>query len=462
MKGDRVWARRLGVLALAFSVTETRAQPSRTSITLDEAVAFALAHHPRMRSVAAQVDAAHSRVDEARTTELPGLGVSAEINRSTGNTVPGAFFPLTGFPTISGAPRGRAFDGGAFQTGVSLWSTWDVTSVLEEAARVDLALAGASEARAETSVQRLEIAYGAADAFLALLQAREGVKAARAGVDRARVFATVVKSLVAQDLRPGVDAARADAELALAETDLARAEQFEMERRAAFVRALGDPSSRLEPALGAPPGAVDDPGRSQNVAEHPSVRAADAATLRSARAEGVVKLEYLPRVQILGAIWLRGSGIYGSPADGIVPDVPNWAAGATVSWSVLDIPGVEARARAARAEHEGAVARRDETVLAVASEMQSATAALRGAVNVARTTPTALVSARQAEQQALARYRSALAQAVEVADAERLLTQAEVNDALARLQVLRAELLVARAEGDLEPFFASMRRRGER
>jgi hypothetical protein len=46
---------------------------------------------------------------------------------------------------------------------------------------------------------------------------------------------------------------------------------------------------------------------------------------------------------------------------------------------------------------------------------------------------------------------------VEVADAERLLTQAEVNDAVARLQVLRADLLVARAAGDLEPFLARVR-----
>jgi outer membrane protein len=46
---------------------------------------------------------------------------------------------------------------------------------------------------------------------------------------------------------------------------------------------------------------------------------------------------------------------------------------------------------------------------------------------------------------------------VEVAEAQRLLAQAEIQDAVARLNVRRAELLLARAVGDLGPFLASVR-----
>jgi outer membrane protein TolC len=209
--------------------------------------------------------------------------------------------------------------------------------------------------------------------------------------------------------------------------------------------------SLLEPTHG--------PIGTDRVAVHPLVREADADAERSGRIESVAKLEYLPRLQVLGAVWLRGSGFYGSPGDGLVPDIPNWAVGATASWSILDIPGTDARSDAARAEHAVAIARRDDVVLTVRSEMQRALAAKKGALAVLQTTPTALASARQAEEQALARYRSALSQAVEVADAERLLTNAQVNDAVARLQVFRADLLVARAAGDLEPFLARVRQR---
>jgi outer membrane protein len=447
------------VLSLVAVTRPGRAEEAASSITLEEAVAFAVAHHPTLRFSAAREDAARARADEARTTDLPGLGVSAQVNRSTGNTVPGTFFPTSGFPGVAGAPRGRSFDSGAFQTGVSLWSSWDVLSLVRQAAQIDLALAGTSEAEASSSARRLEVAYYAADSFLALLEAKESVKAARGGVERARVFGGVVKSLVAQSLRPGVDAARVDAELAAAETELARAEQSKAARSANFAQALGDARRRFEPAAVALIGPVDASGlsRDQRPGDHPLMREAAAAADRARKTQSVAKLEFLPRIEILGALWLRGSGFYGSPAAGLGPDVPNWAIGAALTWSALDIPKIQARARAAGADAAAQAARRDETELAIAGQMESASALLRGALRVAETTPIALSSAHQAEEQALARYRAGLTQAIEVADAERLLTQAEVNDALARLAVRRAELLVARAAGDLGPFLACAR-----
>ena len=56
-----------------------------------------------------------------------------------------------------------------------------------------------------------------------------------------------------------------------------------------------------------------------------------------------------------------------------------------------------------------------------------------------------------AVKQAMARYKAGLSTAIELADAERLLTQAEMDDAIARLNVWRALLGVAVAQGDLEP-----------
>ena len=72
--------------------------------------------------------------------------------------------------------------------------------------------------------------------------------------------------------------------------------------------------------------------------------------------------------------------------------------------------------------------------------------------SVMRNTPIELESARVSEQQASARYRTGLGNIVEVAEAERILTQAEIDDALAKLGVWRALLGAAAAAGDLQPF----------
>jgi outer membrane protein TolC len=71
---------------------------------------------------------------------------------------------------------------------------------------------------------------------------------------------------------------------------------------------------------------------------------------------------------------------------------------------------------------------------------------------VADYTPVALNAAQATFQQAGARYRTGLGVIVEVAEAQRLLTQAEIDDSLARLNVWRAWLGAAAAAGDLEPF----------
>jgi outer membrane protein TolC len=441
--------------ALAVQASPPAGQP----YTLDEAVAAALAHHPRLAGAAARQDAAAARVDEARSGFLPLAGLSAQLNRSTGNTPPGTFFPTTGFPAISGPALGRTLDAGTWQTGVSAWAAWDLLSFSRQAAAVDVTLAGSTQAEAATAARRLEVAYGAADAFLRLLEADQAVKAAQASVDRAQVFAAMVKPLVDQSLRPGVDIARADAELSVALTQLARAEQTREVARAQLAEAMGSTDVRVTPVPGALLGPIgpSEPPPARSPDRHPFVQERAAAVAMAEQVKRRVEVQYLPRFDLVAAAWLRGSGLYGSPADGLAPDIPNWAAGAVVTWSVLDIPTIRSRASAAAADQASASAQRDETYLAVVSELRSASALLQGATRIAGNTPHALASARAAEQQAVARYQAALAPAVDVADAERLLAQAELDDALARIEVRRAELLLARAAGDLGPFLASAR-----
>ena len=112
--------------------------------------------------------------------------------------------------------------------------------------------------------------------------------------------------------------------------------------------------------------------------------------------------------------------------------------GFIVTFPVLDLPrhpsarggaGRHLRAEAARYRQ----IRRD-----LRADWNRAVAALEGARQVAANTPVQVAAARAAAEQAAARYRSGLGAIDEVAEAQRLLTQAEIDDALARLGVWRA------------------------
>jgi outer membrane protein TolC len=134
-------------------------------------------------------------------------------------------------------------------------------------------------------------------------------------------------------------------------------------------------------------------------------------------------------------------------------DRANWAAGVQVVFpNVFDFSSLRARKAAAAASTRFESLLYDEAVLTVTSQQRAAAATLDAARAIAASTPIQLDAARESEQQARARFDAGLATIVEVADAQNLLAQAEVDDQLARVDVWRALLAVSVAQGDLAPF----------
>jgi outer membrane protein len=137
--------------------------------------------------------------------------------------------------------------------------------------------------------------------------------------------------------------------------------------------------------------------------------------------------------------------------------VPNWAVGVTVSFSALDLFSINARKRVEAQNELAERAKRDQAIQNVTAQQARARALITAATEIAQNTPTELKAASDADSRARARYASGLANVTEVAEAARLLAQAEADDALARLGVWRAFLAVAQAAGDLTPFLERIR-----
>jgi len=284
------------------------------------------------------------------------------------------------------------------------------------------------------------------------------VVAARAGLERARVLHQVTDTLSQSGLRPGADAARARAEVALAETQLIQAEQAVDVARAALADFLGIPAAQIVvqpgPLLGAPPEAAPPAGA---LANHPLAQEQNAVVQETQALERALQRSYFPRFLVQGSSYGRGSGARldgttGGPFSGFGPSVQNWAIGLTVTFPALDLPSIHAREQVQLHQERAAAAQYKQILQDLEMQFEQAQARLQGARRVAQNTPIELDAARAAEQQATARYKSGLGNIVEAADAERLLAQAEIDDSLAKLAVWRALLGVAAAQGDLQPF----------
>jgi outer membrane protein TolC len=81
-----------------------------------------------------------------------------------------------------------------------------------------------------------------------------------------------------------------------------------------------------------------------------------------------------------------------------------------------------------------------------------ARALIETARKIAENTPAQVNAASQTLTRAKVRYEYGLTTIPEVAEAQRLLAQAEIDDAVARLGVWRAWLVASKLQGDLKPF----------
>ena len=444
------------ILCVICSVLPSRAQQG--PLTLEQAVQQALTKYPAVRASLEQVSAAAAGINLARTSYLPRADFLGQVNRATRNNVFGLLLPQGVIPSMSGPVLGTDDLTNVWGTAVGVLVSWEPFDFGLRKANVDLAGAGRTRREADLQVTRLQVSTGAADGFLTLLAAQQTVVAARAAVERARVVDQVVGARVQSGLRPGADAARAHAELALAETQQARAEQAAEVARAALADLLGVPAAQVTvepgPLLAAPP---QTPPAPSALADHPIAQQQQAAIEEVKEQEHVLDRSYFPRFWLQGSSYARGTGAgtdgtTGGAVTGLAPNIGNWAVGMTVTFAAFDLPAIRARKEVQLHRERSETAQYERILQDLQGQLEQAQAQYRGARRVAENTPVQLEAARAAEQQATARYNSGLGNIVEVAEAQRLLTQSEIDDSLARLGIWRALLSIAAAQGDLQPF----------
>jgi len=431
------------------------------SLTINDAIQSALKNYPAIRERRARAQAAEETIGVARTAYLPRLDMVWQENRATTNNVFGLLLPQSIIPPISGPVLGTKSYDSVWGSAAGVLLSWEAVDFGQRKASVDVARAQASAAKALTALTELDVASAAADAFLTVLAADEAVRAARANVDRLQVFANAVRTLTQNQLRPGADQSRAEAELAVARNQLSQAVQVADLARASLADAIGSPGSSPQLVAGPLMTLPDVTTGPIDVKSHPAVKA-DEARLESVRAiERGLDRAYYPTIAFQSAFFGRGTGaeVPGLPSSGhgVWPNVPNWAIGAQVKFPAFDVFTINARKRVEAQNELAETARYEQTIQSLTTQERKAQALLKAATEIARNTPVEREAATAGESQARVRYESGLANVTEVAEAQRLLAQAEADDAVARLGVWRALLAAAQARGDLTSFLDKVR-----
>jgi len=426
-------------------------------LSLSQAVQKALENYPSIRVSDEQLAAAAAGINLARTAFLPRADVLGQINRATRNNIFGLMLPQAVIPSISGPVLGTNNFTNVWGSAVGFLVSWEPFDFGLRQANV--AAAEASQRRAAAALERtkFEVSVLAADAYLTLMAAEQTLNAAKAQVARTESIDRIVEALVKAELRPGADASRNKAEVAIARTQVIQAEEAIRTARVTLRQLTGtDVTVAAGPLLQTP----GDLQQQRNAASNPMAKEQEAVVAEAEARRKALDHAYVPRFYAQASSYARGSGANldgttGGALAGLGPDVQNWALGFTAQFSLMDLPSLRVRKEIEEHRRKMESARYDQLLIDLNAKLEQAVARLEAARRIAAELPAQLEAAHASEQQAAARYKSGLATLIEVADAQRVLTQTEIDDSLAKLSIWRAMLAVAAAQGDLQPFLES-------
>lgn len=446
----------LAAAILGASLPARADVPAPRTMRLPEAIAYARAHQPAARAALARVNAERAAAEIPRAQWLPSVGVSAQIFAATANNTTGTYVsaPLVDIPRIGGTkvvaagtmrPYPSTFVGAGLGQEI-----FDFGRIAAQSAAADALV---EVARQRAAAERLDIDFSVEAAFFAVYTAKAVQRASDEAFDRATAHRDLAKAAVEAGLRPPLELTRAEADLS----------RFNVGR----VRARGGlavAQSVLAAAVGVDDPALDVPNDAPALRELPSLaeatRAAEgrdpivleaAARLRAQETlTRAIGAELRPNLALTSSISARAGGATpsgtGEPAkgSGFAPDVPNWDVGLVLTWRIFHGP-TYAREKASRAREEVERAELDRVRFSRSVSVRQAWIA----VNVARAALPALErsveAARANDAQAEARFKSGLGNSVELADAEALLVQAEIDLASGRFEYARARIAFARA-----------------
>jgi outer membrane protein TolC len=426
------------------------------AMTLDAALAYARAHQPLLLRALARVAASNADTQVPRAQWLPSLGATAQALEGTTNNTTASYLgvPDVEIPRIGGTTVGGLTEAGRWRPHTSTLAAVGLGQEIFDfgriAAQAAVADATAQAERHRGAADRLRVDLMVRDTFFAVEGARAVQRAAGDAYARSRVHRDMAAAAVRTGLHAPIELTRAEADLTRFDVNRTRAEGALRTAQATFAAAVGVEDRLLDAAGDPPPLAAAPPieqGLDRAAHQDPLLNEARARVDSAVAQARAISAELRPDLQLTATLSGRagtaapsGTGTL-SEQVGPLPTVPNWDAGLVLRWALYD-PVVGARRDAATRRAD--VARADVAVLArrQSAAVQDAYVTLQVGEAVLVGLQRAVAAARDNYAQADARFKAGLGTSLELADAESLRTDAEIQLAVGQFDTRRARALV--------------------
>jgi outer membrane protein TolC len=452
-----VLSRAIATAAIGPAAAAPAGAPIRT-MTLDEALTHARAHHPALESARARLAAVAADARVPRAQWLPAIGATAQAFEATANNTTASYVGARGvdIPRIGGTRVASTGDWTPdVSTLVAVGGTQEIFDFGRIAAEAKFADLGYRAEAHRADAERLRVNLRVKEAYYAVLGARAIERAADDARNRAQAHREMAAAEVRSGMHPPIDLTRSDADLARFEVGALRARGAVRGAQAGFAAAVGVEDALLD--AGGEAGAVGPlpplaEMTAQAAARDPAVREARSRVDAADALARAISAETRPNLALTATFSERGGAA--TPSTGptsndhpALPTISNWDVGLVLRWQLFE-PVVAARARAALARVD--VARADLSLLLQqqAASVQQAYVALEVALATLSSLQRAIEATRANYAQAEARFKAGLGTSLELADAEGVRTDAEIQLAVGQFEAHRSRAVLGRLIGE--------------
>jgi outer membrane protein len=431
---------------------------AKRAMNLEEALKVARRDQPALASATARLGAAAADQRIARAEWLPTVGATLQGLEGTTNNTTASYLGVqaVGLPRIGGTRVDGTRDWSPSRSTLAAigleQEVLDFGRIAATAAVADLAFEGA---RHHANSEWLRIELLVKEAYYGVEGARAVLRAADDAFRRASVHRDMAAAEVKTGLFAPIELTRAESDLTRFDVGRIRARGSLTTSQAVFAAAVGVPDLLLDaggdPPLSATPPSSAEEGIRRALGQDPVIlegrsRIAGAeAEVRAIAAELRPKLLFTSSFSERSGNASPSTGPISEPVEPLpyIPNIPNWNVGLVLTWPIFD--GV-VLARGSAAASRVRVAQADATALErqEAALVQQAYVTLEvdevALVGLARAADAALANYSQAE----ARFKAGLGTSLEIADAESMRTDAEIQLAVGQFNARRSRAVLAR------------------
>lgn len=431
--------------------------------TLAQLVDSSKRYLPLLKQKRAQVQAAQANLSDVKSTLLPQVKFSEQLNIGTDNSLSGSFFTFGITPSTSAGVRAaNTMEAATGNVGV-LYGEYELANFGLNGAKIDYAKANIDLQQADAQKEEYINALNVAKLYFTLLKYEYQASADRQNTERYSSIFNVIQALTKSGINPGADSSLAKAEMSKARISYNQTigKITQVKQQLAYL--TGVAINKLSADTLRNMQWENLPVVASDTAQNPVIsyyaKRKDALQYN----EQLIKKSYLPKVMLASGIWARGSSIqyndqYKALSEGLGYQRFNYAVGLAFTYNLFNGLYRKNKLAVNRFQMQASNYDLQQQQLLLQTVASQADSRIQVITDNLKELPVQLTSARAVFNQKTAQYKAGIISLIDLTNASFVLYRSQTDYIEAISDWYLAGLDKAAANGSLLSFIQTINR----